>query len=206
MVSLRSCTLIVGLVLLCFSSSALAIGGKKDKKAKKSKKGGEGKNKKMKKDSKPTSASEDNIVKKAEVCSSSVLSTNNCSMEGYECLHMKACCCGSCNFLGSCSCNDNIWQCFAVGPKFCLDNCPDEEVIFADPPPESSFGCPSAASFPQVVGLSGTKAKAVIEEEEPCLYVEIIPEGSFVTTDYRIDRVRIFVNGEGVVEMVPLLG
>jgi hypothetical protein len=88
-----------------------------------------------------------------------------------------------------------------------LQTCPDEQVIYAVPPPEfSSSGCPSASSFPQVIGLSGTKAKAVIEEEEPCLTVAIIPEGSLVTMDYRIDRVRIFVNGEGVVETIPFLG
>jgi len=47
-----------------------------------------------------------------------------------------------------------------------------------------------------LIGMAGEEAKAVIEAINPSLQVQVIPEGSMVTADYRLDRVRIFV-GEG---------
>jgi hypothetical protein len=38
------------------------------------------------------------------------------------------------------------------------------------------------------------------------LMVVVIQEGSPVTADYRLDRVRIFVDGKGNVSSVPQLG
>lgn len=202
MVSLRTCMLICSLMLICFSNSAFAVRAGKDKKPQKGNKAG--------KDKKKTKVPADNtgvVPATTEVCTNSIDFGAKCGTEGVnECLHMKACCCGTCRFLGSCSCNADNWECMAVSAVDCLINCPDEEVIFVDAPIESSAGCPSGSSFPQVVGLSGEDAKTVIEMEEPCLSVEIIAEGSPVTMDYRLDRVRIFVNEAGLVVMAPLIG
>ena len=60
--------------------------------------------------------------------------------------------------------------------------------------------------FPQVVGLTGEEAKNVILQINPNLQVQIVPEGSMVTMDFRTDRVRIFVDGTGIVRNTPRIG
>jgi Potato inhibitor I family len=72
--------------------------------------------------------------------------------------------------------------------------------------PQAPTDCPSATSWPEVVGLTGEAAKAAIDAKEPCLSVEVIPDGYAVTADYRVDRVRIFVNAKDIVEIVPIIG
>eukprot|EP00539_Tryblionella_compressa_P015231 CAMPEP_0178835808 /NCGR_PEP_ID=MMETSP0746-20121128/11830_1 /TAXON_ID=913974 /ORGANISM="Nitzschia punctata, Strain CCMP561" /LENGTH=67 /DNA_ID=CAMNT_0020498419 /DNA_START=196 /DNA_END=399 /DNA_ORIENTATION=- len=64
--------------------------------------------------------------------------------------------------------------------------------------------CPS--SFPELTGLPGEEAKAKIEKEYPSLLVQVIPEDSMVTMDYREDRVRIFVDASGKVARDPRPG
>jgi len=61
-------------------------------------------------------------------------------------------------------------------------------------------------SWPELVGKTGAEAKATIEEENPSLQVVIVPYGSVVTADYRTDRVRIYVDVEGIVVETPRIG
>lgn len=61
-------------------------------------------------------------------------------------------------------------------------------------------------SFPDLNGIPGEEAKSKIEKEYPSLLVQIVPEDSMVTMDYREDRVRIFVDTDGKVARVPILG
>ncbi|KAG7359028.1 Potato inhibitor I family protein [Nitzschia inconspicua] len=61
-------------------------------------------------------------------------------------------------------------------------------------------------SFPQLKGMDGEEAKKTIEKQFPSLSVLLVPEDSMVTMDYREDRVRIFVDPNGKVATVPLLG
>ncbi|KAL7566100.1 hypothetical protein ACA910_003875 [Epithemia clementina (nom. ined.)] len=61
--------------------------------------------------------------------------------------------------------------------------------------------------WPDLLGVSGEEAKAIIIKENPTLStVVIIPEGSMVTMDYRTDRVRIFVKEDGTVATIPMIG
>lgn len=60
--------------------------------------------------------------------------------------------------------------------------------------------------WPDLVGKSGEEAKAAILSDDSTLTVHILPEGSMVTMDYRLDRVRIFVDGAGNVVQVPRKG
>ena len=46
-----------------------------------------------------------------------------------------------------------------------------------------------------LVGKTGEEAKAQILHDKPDADVKILPEGSPCTRDYRMDRVRVFVNG-----------
>lgn len=73
-----------------------------------------------------------------------------------------------------------------------------------------------STSFPCLVGMTGDEAKLTLEEAYPdddeednssLLEVEVLPEGSSITMDFRFDRVRIFVsNDDGMVHTAPYIG
>jgi hypothetical protein len=54
--------------------------------------------------------------------------------------------------------------------------------------------------------MTGEKAMAVIEAINPSLQVQVIPEGSMMTADHRLDRVRIFVGEDDNVTREPQRG
>lgn len=59
-------------------------------------------------------------------------------------------------------------------------------------------------SWPELVGMSGNAAKAKLQSGHPSLaIIELVPEGSFVTEDYRTDRVRIWIDGTTQTVTVP---
>ena len=60
--------------------------------------------------------------------------------------------------------------------------------------------------WPELVGKSGEEAKEAILKERPELTVEVLGENSPCTKDYRIERVRVFVNEEGKVAGTPRTG
>mmetsp|Transcript_30910 Transcript_30910/g.67821 ORF Transcript_30910/g.67821 Transcript_30910/m.67821 type:complete len:152 (-) Transcript_30910:168-623(-) len=60
--------------------------------------------------------------------------------------------------------------------------------------------------WPDLVGKSGEEAKAAILADDPKLTVHVLPDGSMVTMDFRLDRVRIFVDEEGKVVGTPRKG
>ena len=61
-------------------------------------------------------------------------------------------------------------------------------------------------NWPDVVGLTGEEAASKINAEKPGVKTAIVPNGAMVTMDHRLDRVRIYVNSEGKVEVPPRLG
>ncbi|CAD8106209.1 unnamed protein product [Paramecium sonneborni] len=61
-------------------------------------------------------------------------------------------------------------------------------------------------SWPECVGKSIQQAIQIIKKDQPNLIISVLPEGSIVTMDYRIDRVRIFHNQKGQVIQVPHIG
>ncbi|KAL1294708.1 hypothetical protein HN51_055512 [Arachis hypogaea] len=69
-----------------------------------------------------------------------------------------------------------------------------------------STGCEGKSSWPELVGVEGTVAEARIERENPLVNAIIVPEGSMVTTDYRCDRVWVWINKAGIVKRVPIIG
>ncbi|KAL3849733.1 hypothetical protein ACJIZ3_011615 [Penstemon smallii] len=60
--------------------------------------------------------------------------------------------------------------------------------------------------WPELVGASGEVAERVIERQNPNVNAVIVKEGSFLTADFRCDRVRVWVNGSGVVVRPPSIG
>jgi heat shock protein HslJ len=57
-----------------------------------------------------------------------------------------------------------------------------------------------------LVGMTGEEAKAEIEAINPSLEVHTVPEGSMVTADWRLNRVRIWVDKNGNVAREPQRG
>lgn len=60
--------------------------------------------------------------------------------------------------------------------------------------------------FPELVGMSGADAKAHLEEEFPTFEVQVVPWDAMLTMDYREDRIRIKVDGNGMVKKTPRVG
>ena len=54
--------------------------------------------------------------------------------------------------------------------------------------------------------MQAENCQSLILNEAPSLNTFIIPDGSPVTMDYRLDRVRIFVDDSNVVASVPNRG
>jgi len=73
---------------------------------------------------------------------------------------------------------------------------------------QAEGSCPT--DWPDVVGQTGTQAKAEIESScvdgGEILDVQIVKDGGMVTMDYRTDRVRVWVDGNGVVVRAPIVG
>ena len=60
--------------------------------------------------------------------------------------------------------------------------------------------------WPELVGVCGSCAKKIIQNSNECLNVIVLPEDSPVTTDYRLDRVRIYVDNDEIVTKTPMIG
>ncbi|KAL9428998.1 hypothetical protein AB3S75_030908 [Citrus x aurantiifolia] len=68
---------------------------------------------------------------------------------------------------------------------------------------------PNAASiktWPGLVGLTAEEAEKKIKEERPGAQVQVVPPNSFVTMDFRHNRVRLHVDFSGKVERPPNVG
>ncbi|KAK1396850.1 putative Subtilisin inhibitor 1 [Heracleum sosnowskyi] len=61
-------------------------------------------------------------------------------------------------------------------------------------------------TWPEVVGMTGEEAKKQIEEESPGTSVHLIPQNTFVTMDYRTNRVRLYIDSSGKVAVAPKVG
>jgi hypothetical protein len=74
------------------------------------------------------------------------------------------------------------------------------------PPPAPRLPNPGAMKWEEAVNMLADDARAMILRDRPNLQVVVVPEGSMVTKDHRMDRVRIFVNPQGRVARAPKLG
>lgn len=65
---------------------------------------------------------------------------------------------------------------------------------------------PGKESWPELVGTNGNEAVKVIERENSKVDAETVPKGSMVTTDFRCDRVFVWLDAHGNVDRVPTIG
>ncbi|PNX97894.1 inhibitor of trypsin and hageman factor [Trifolium pratense] len=61
-------------------------------------------------------------------------------------------------------------------------------------------------SWPELIGVEGKVAAATIEKENPSVNAIVLLEGTAVTDDFRLDRVRVWVDTYGIVIEVPKIG
>ncbi|CAF0958774.1 unnamed protein product [Rotaria sordida] len=61
-------------------------------------------------------------------------------------------------------------------------------------------------SWPEMLGKDGTLAVQYIKMKSNLTNVFTVPENSFITMDYRTDRVRVFVDNNNIVTKVPRVG
>ncbi|XXG76633.1 hypothetical protein AAC387_Pa08g0940 [Persea americana] len=70
----------------------------------------------------------------------------------------------------------------------------------------SESECVGKSVWPELLGVAGEVAKRTIEEENPLVTAQIVPEGSSVILDFRCDRVWVWVDETGIVTRVPRIG
>ncbi|KAJ0621117.1 putative proteinase inhibitor I13, potato inhibitor I [Helianthus annuus] len=78
------------------------------------------------------------------------------------------------------------------------------DVISNDSVPD--FIVPGKNSWPELVGEKGEVAKAIIEKENPLVNAILISENSLTDLMFVSNRVRVVVNGEGLVTKIPIIG
>lgn len=61
-------------------------------------------------------------------------------------------------------------------------------------------------TWPELVGLTADEAEKKIKEERPVVQVQVVPPNSFVTMDFRQNRVRLYVDSSGKVDREPRIG
>ncbi|KAB1219126.1 Glu S.griseus protease inhibitor [Morella rubra] len=67
--------------------------------------------------------------------------------------------------------------------------------------------CNGKSSWPELVGINGEAAVAIIMRENPrVVRAGTFREGSRMTTDFRCDRVRVWVDDHDIVTSVPKIG
>ena len=71
---------------------------------------------------------------------------------------------------------------------------------------EPAMPATNKEEWPELTGKTGEDAKAAILKDDSKLQVDVLPEGSMVTMDYRLDRVRVFVGDDGKVVRAPRKG
>ncbi|CAF5208910.1 unnamed protein product, partial [Rotaria magnacalcarata] len=60
--------------------------------------------------------------------------------------------------------------------------------------------------WPELVGKKGEEAVKIIKKETGFDNVVIVKQESPITLDYRTDRVRVFVDANGIVVTTPTIG
>ncbi|KAL4188733.1 hypothetical protein AMTRI_Chr08g203590 [Amborella trichopoda] len=67
-------------------------------------------------------------------------------------------------------------------------------------------GAPRAKGWPEVVELSVEEAEKKIKADMPMVQLQVVKPDYFVTMDYDLRRVRLYVDATGIVVKTPALG
>ncbi|KAK9123910.1 hypothetical protein Sjap_013512 [Stephania japonica] len=73
--------------------------------------------------------------------------------------------------------------------------------------PESYPGSSgSKKEWPEVVGFTPEEAEMKIRVDMPMVQFQVVPPNHFVTMDYNLRRVRLFLDSDGKVARPPRIG
>ena len=81
----------------------------------------------------------------------------------------------------------------------------DKPVVLSDSTGTATLTIP-AWKWPSLVGATVARATVLIEASNPTVRVIPVEEGSPVTKDYRLDRVRVFYDASNIVATAPRVG
>ncbi|KAI3441986.1 uncharacterized protein J3R85_001562 [Psidium guajava] len=88
-----------------------------------------------------------------------------------------------------------------------MASCTGESSSIPGVPIAISSPCNLKESWPELVGMNGDVATGIILRENPAVSMApMVKEGSFVTADFRCDRVWVWVDGSKLVTQVPRVG
>lgn len=73
-------------------------------------------------------------------------------------------------------------------------------------PIRDTFGVVVSREWMELIGKTGEEAKAIVEKGNPKVRVEILPDDGALPLNVEEDRVRIYVDTEGKVTRVPVIG
>ncbi|KAI3859382.1 hypothetical protein MKW92_032154 [Papaver armeniacum] len=62
------------------------------------------------------------------------------------------------------------------------------------------------SSWPELVGYSGESAAEIIKRENTYVDAILVPKGSYITMEFRWDRVWVLINKAGKVCQIPTIG
>nr|AKG97545.1 inhibitor protein [Oryza sativa Japonica Group] len=62
------------------------------------------------------------------------------------------------------------------------------------------------SSWPELVGVLATLAATKIGKDRPDVAVEVLPPGAPLTPDFNDKRVRVFMDDNGIVFKIPVIG
>ncbi|KAL9334205.1 hypothetical protein Peur_074344 [Populus x canadensis] len=66
--------------------------------------------------------------------------------------------------------------------------------------------CQGKSSWPELLGVDGKCAVETIERENSLVEAIIVPEGSSVPENFACNRVWVWVDKDGIVYLVPVIG
>ncbi|TMW81676.1 hypothetical protein EJD97_008405 [Solanum chilense] len=72
--------------------------------------------------------------------------------------------------------------------------------------PKPNLECQGKLMWPELIGVPAQYAKGIIEKENPLTDVQIVLNGSPVTTDLSCNRVQIAVNILDIAVSMPVVG
>mgnify|MGYP002413901021 CR=1 FL=1 len=72
--------------------------------------------------------------------------------------------------------------------------------------PAGAIAGSTKASWPEVVGWPATQAVTQINADRPDVAIEVVPNGTTVAPGYNAERVRVFIDNNGIVSQTPVIG
>lgn len=61
-------------------------------------------------------------------------------------------------------------------------------------------------AWPDLVGLDVAEAEKRIKNDRPGIRIQVVPQGHFVTMDFDVGRVRLYIDSSDKIAKLPKIG